>query len=337
MLEKSINRNLLIFGLPFTIFIAMIFLAGSEYFQNNPDLISIGITADILLTTPLLYSILIRKTQIPKTTIVPMIFIGLVLGYFILPSENQYYLNLFKSWALPVIELGVIGYIIYKVRSAINKFQETKTEHPDFFLALKNTCVELFPKRLVMPMAMEIGVFYYGFLNWKTRKLKMNEFTYHKQSGTMALLVTLIFLVIVETVVLHLLLNMWSSLAAWILSILSLYTAIQIFGFLRSMPKRPIQLTNSALFLNYGIMAETTIQLKDIAEIELSSKDLEKEDNTVKLSILGDLESHNMIIHLKNDEEIIGLYGTRKTYRNIALYVDDSSRLKQMIMDRVNF
>jgi hypothetical protein len=103
----------------------------------------------------------------------------------------------------------------------------------------------------------------------KKRELKENEFSYHKDSGTITLLIAIIFIVAIETLVLHILLTKWSSLVAWILTFLSIYSGIQIFGFLKSMFKRPISIENNKLFLRYGIMNETTIDLKNIDNIEI--------------------------------------------------------------------
>jgi hypothetical protein len=42
--------------------------------------------------------------------------------------------------------------------------------------------------------------------------------------------------------------------------------------------------------LRYGIIKETTIVIKNIESIEISSKDLTSDEPLQKLSILGDLE-----------------------------------------------
>ncbi|KKK92943.1 hypothetical protein LCGC14_2697830, partial [marine sediment metagenome] len=65
--------------------------------------------------------------------------------------------------------------------------------------------------------------------------------------------------------------------------------------------KRPIAIHNGPLYLRYGIMAETTIDLKDIDAVEISSKDIASSKETQKLSFLGALESHNVIIYLKKE------------------------------------
>ena len=49
----------------------MIFITKTSLFQMNPDNLAIGITFDLLLIVPFIYFLLIRKTNIPKTTVLP--------------------------------------------------------------------------------------------------------------------------------------------------------------------------------------------------------------------------------------------------------------------------
>jgi len=327
----SIQKYLIIFGIPMLIIGLMIFISKTSLFKLNPDNLAIGITIDLLLTVPFIYFLLIRKTNIPKTTVVPFLILGVVLCSIILPSENQQYLNLFKTWILPIVELSVISYVIYNVRKGIKHYKLSKTESFDFFTTLKNTCYEILPKGVVIPVVTEIAVFYYGFLYWKKRELKENEYSYHKDSGTITLLIAIIFIVAIETIVLHILLVKWSNIAAWILTFLSIYSGFQIFGFLKSMFKRPISIENDRLYLRYGIMSETTIYIKDIDRVEISSKDIEINKETRKLSFLGELEGHNIIIRLKKENELIGLYGLKRKYKNLALYIDEKIEFKNRI------
>lgn len=309
----------------------MVLITKLPVFIINSSGLSTGITFDLLLTVPLVYFLLIRKTNIPKTTVVPFLIIGIVICSLILPTENQYYLNLFKTWVLPIVELSILSLAFFNVRKALKKYKENKTESIDFFTTLKKTCYEILPKIAVIPIVTEIAVFYYGFIHWKKRKLKDNEFTYHKDSGTVTLLIAIIFIVAIETATLHILLAKWNITIAWILTFLSIYSGIQIFGFVKSMFKRPISIENNKLFLRYGIMNETTIDLKSIDSIEISSKDIELNKETRKLSFLGELESHNIVIRLKEENTLVGLYGIKRKYKNLALHVDKKNEFKNQI------
>jgi hypothetical protein len=233
---------------------------------------------------------------------------------------------------LPVVELSILSFVIFNLRKGIKRFRLNKNESFDFFTTLKSTCYEILPRGIVMPVVTEMAVFYYGFLNWRKRELKNNEFTYHKYSGTIALLITVIFIVAIETFVIHILVQRWNNTVAWIFTFLSIYSAIQILGLLRSMPKRPISIENGRLYLRYGIMNETTIELNKIESIILSSKDIEPTTETRRLSILGELESHNLVIRLKEENTLYGLYGIKRKYKVLALYVDN----KAEFLDQVN-
>lgn len=327
----NLQRNLIIFGIPLIIIGMMVLVSKSMIFNANPNVLSIGITFDLLLTVPFVYFLLIRKTNIPKTTVVPFLIVGIIICSSILPAENQYYLNLFKTWGLPIVELSILSFVIFNVRKGILRYKQNKTDSFDFFTTLKNTCYEILPKGLVIPVVTEIAVFYYGFINLRKRKLRENEFTYHKDSGTVTLLISIIFIVAIETVTIHILLAKWNTTVAWILTCLSIYSGIQIFGFVKSMLKRPISIENNKLFLRYGIMNETTIDLENIDSIEITSKDIELNKETRKLSFLGELESHNMVIRLKEENTLIGLYGIKRKYKNLALHVDNKIEFKNRI------
>ncbi|MCR9265785.1 MAG: hypothetical protein NXH86_16645 [Flavobacteriaceae bacterium] len=325
------QKGLIIFGTPLCIIGLMVFLAQSSAFILHPDSMAIGITLDLVLTAPLVYFLLIRKTTIPKTTIVPFFIFGIIVCSLILPLENQYYLGLVKTWALPVVEILVLFYIGYHIRNAIQQFKLDRKESFDFFTTLKSTCQKILPKMVVMPVVMEMAVFYYGFVYWRKRALKKNEFSHYKESGSIALFIAIICIVSIETVVLHMLLAKWNTIAAYTVTFLSIYSGIQIFGFLKSMLKRPSSIEGNRLFLRYGIMAETVIDLEDIDAIEITSKDIVLDKETRKLSVLGELESHNLIIRLKKENELIGLYGQKKKYRNLALSVDNTAEFKKQV------
>ena len=327
----NLEKTVLPFAVLLFIIAMMVGISQTRMFSANSGTISIGITFDLLLTAPIVYFLFIRKTNIPKFTVLPVLVLGMVVASLIIPPENQYYLHLFKIWVFPIIELTILSYVSYNLIKAIKKYSVHKTTSFDFLTTLKKTCQEILPRFAVIPVVTEIAVFYYGFIHWKKRTLKAGEFSYHKNSGTITVLIGILLIVATETVVLHILLAKWSTVAAWIVSFLSIYSGVQIFGFLKSMYKRPIRVTKDQLFLRYGIMSETTIALKNIDAIEISSKEFVKDNETRKLSIFGELETHNIVIRLKRENELIGLYGLKRTYKNLACYVDDGVAFKELI------
>jgi len=329
------SQSLILLSIPFLLLASIFFLVQSQFFAEHFQSISAYFAFDLLFTIPLIYFLIIRKTNIPNTTVIPMMLLGLLIGYAALPNDQHYFLDLFKSYGLPLIEISVLVYIVIRVRSAVKLFNTKKGSDEDFYNVLEATCREIIPGRLAHLFISEISVIYYGFFSWKKPNLTENDFTYHKRSGSPSLFGALVFIILVETVAVHILLMKWSHLAALILSILSIYTGIQLLGFGRSLSRRPIMVDEDKLILRYGIMNETTIIFDDIESIELSRRTLKLDNKVRKLSLLGDFESHNVIVNCKRPQIMLGIYGITNSYSTLAFYVDEKERFAELINSKL--
>lgn len=332
-MNRTIRRinSVLLFFIPFFLLFSIVFFTQTSIYFQVSDTISKWIVLDLLLTIPFIYFLVIRKTKIPNTTVIPMIFLGLLIGYYALPVEHHSYLDMFKNFGLPLIEVTVLLFLIYKIGLAVRLFSENQVQGIDFYTILQKTSREIIPGRISGFLVSEIAVIYYGILNWKKPILKDNEFSYHKRSGSPALYGALIFIVLVETISVHIILLKYSPLAALILSILSIYSGMQLLGFCRSLSKRPILVNDDTLILRYGILNEATIKIHEIESIELNRKPLKYNNETRRFSMLGDLESHNVVIKCRSAQRMDGIYGITKTFKTLALFVDEKEKFKNAV------
>ncbi|WP_299463820.1 hypothetical protein [uncultured Microscilla sp.] len=316
-------RAILLTSLLSIVLVIALVLSGTSWLALHQDLAT-GITYDLVLLTPLLYFLLIKPTQIPTTTVVPFFGLMLLVATYVLPAHRQQHLALIKQFILPIVELTVLTFVIYKIRKVRKHYKHNIANSYDFFTALKTALTELFPPRASEIIAVEFGVIYYGFVAWRKRPLKTNEFSYHRKSGTVLLLGVFAFMVVVEAFVLHILLEQWSIIAAWILTGLSIYSLLQIIGFARSLGKRPSVICPDELRLNYGILSETTISLAEIASIQTlpQTHKITYNHEVRSLSPLGEMEKPNVMIRLHNKGELTTLYGFRRSYHTLYLYLD---------------
>ena len=322
--------KLIVFGFPFGGLAVLWVLMQAPLLQEN-DALTLALTVDLLFTIPLVYFLLIRKTDIPKITVFPLMLLGLLLGSYFLPPQKQTYLDLFKYWGLPLIELSVLILIGLKVSRALKTYTTFKSLSPDFYEVLKKVCLQEFPKKLAPLLISEVAVFYYGFVRWKKRTILPNEYSYHQKSGTPSLLMGLIMVIGIETVAMHFVLAKWSTVAAWILTGVSIYSAIQVFGFAKSLSQRPICCSPDGLVLRYGILNETKLSYHQIDAVVLSTESFKKEKYNRKISPFGDLESHNVLIHLKQLGTLEGLYGFNKKFKTLALHLDEPQQFKAQL------
>ena len=332
VMAKSINwRKIIIFSVPLLLILTMFLLVQTPAFHQSPDTFSLAITLDLLVTLPLIYFLLIRNKNIPKYTIISVFIIGVIAATFIIPKDNQYYLTQIKFWVVPVLELSILSFIFFKIKKTFAAIKTATTTTPDFYSAVVKVTKSALPPRVSSVFATEIAVIYYGLLSWRKRPLQANEFTYHKRSAIRELLVILMFMIVGETAAIHLLLHIWSPTAAWILTFLSIYTLFQVFGILKSMPHRPIVIGEKNLFLRYGLLNDATISLADIESIKLERKGLEFNNDVRRLSSLGEIDSYNVILRLKNQQTMTGLYGFSKTFKTIAFHVDNKEAFAEKL------
>ncbi|WP_342644752.1 hypothetical protein [Mucilaginibacter sp. CSA2-8R] len=327
--QPAVNhRPYFAFGFVITAFATIVWLVKSPVFHQNPSALSAAITVDLLLTVPLIYAWLIHKTRVSKLTVAPLVMAGMFSASYLVPAGHQQWLHLFKLFGFPLMEIASLTLVLRKFMAVRRRFGQGRAAGGDFFDVLKNACYAALPRTLAAALTSEISVIYYGIFNWKSGKPARNQFTYHQNSGTPALLGCLIFLILIESAAMHLLVARWNHTAAWILSGLSVYTALQFFGYARSLSKRLISINGEQLQLRYGIMAQTHIHTQHIGRVEQSGRDLPADAGTRKLSPLGQLEAHNIILHLNRDHVLHGLFGKRYRVRTLLLHVDDPARFK---------
>ncbi len=327
----TFHHPIIVFGLPLLMLLFSIFLTKTISFSNNPSQLSFAITADLLATVPLLYLALIWKTEIPKYTAISAFIIGLIAASYIIPTEHQSLLSIAKTFILPLLELGIFAVITLKFRAIVKKFKSQSNVSLDFYDTLKIAANEVLPKKIAALIVTEAAVIYYAFFGWKKQTLEENEFTIHRRSGSREMLGAFSFIILIETFAMHMAIHNWSNTLAWILTFLSIYTGLQVFALIRSLPKRPIKIEGDKVHLRYGFICETTIDIANIDSIEFSRKADKDNDSIQKLSILGDIDTHNTLIHLKEEATITRIYGIQKKYRTLSLHVDEKEQFKNRI------
>ena len=319
----SLPIKILAFGSLILLMLIGYLIVQLPLFPAKPNLLSFGITFDFLVTIPFLYYLIIRKTTISNQTVSVLVTINLILLSLILPEQNQLYLHYFTNWIAPVFEVIILFFILKKVKRSLQKVKNTNSGISDFFSILKAVSQDVLPKRLAIFLTTEIAAFYYGFINWKSKKLTENEFSYHKKRTIISTLIAFIFVAIIEMSTIHHILIKKNAFIAWLLFVLSIYTILQLFGFMRAMPKRPIVITDKGILLRYSILAEAFISFNNIKNIAINSKEISNNDLFQYFSPFRKMEGNNVLIELHNSILVTGFYGKKKQATNLALFVDD--------------
>lgn len=334
-LQKPTKIEFLAYGLPILIILSAIGIGLSPLLQKHPEL-AIGITYDLTLTAPLLFLVLAIKRNIPKIRAVPIFILGTVIASYILPVNDQYHLNLIRTYALPIVELTALAIMILNIIKVIKKFNSIQNN--DFYYVAKKSGKELFGKsKFGSFLASEITMVYYALFSWKKRKVKENEFTNYKENGSIALSGAILMVVFIETFAFHSLLVKWSIITAWIFTITSLYTGLMIFAHIKALLKRPSILTKQELILKNGLLADISINLNEIDKIEFCSKELKSEKSRISnLELPKESIGHTIALYFNTPQTIEKMYGFTEECDILLFHIDNKHRFLKLVEEALN-
>ena len=327
-----INKIHLAFAVLILIYAFCYFLSQQNVFHRNKDIFSGIITFDLVVSAPLIYFLLIRKTRLSNKSSVLIFIVGIILGSYIIPSENQFFIEVAKRWGIPIIELSLMCFFFVKIFQTIKKYRVEKASQLDFYTLSEKIFTQIMPNKVGNFLATEIATMYYAFFVWKHKNRTTHQFTTHKKSSVISTLGAFIFIILIETISLHIVVNQWSKMVAWILTGLSIYSAIMIFGIIKSIIYRHSVVENQEITFYFGILSETKINIGEIERIEFISKGINYEDKSNQnLSPFADLDGYNTVIYLKSEHQIKGMYGFKRNYKTITLQLDDNNSFKDLM------
>jgi hypothetical protein len=294
-------------------------------------------TIDLTLLIPLIYFLCIRKSTIPKFTVVPVFILSIVLAYQLIPEGYQQTLG-YVQYVLPLVELFVVGSIIYTVRKTFKAYdaeKKSRSKRRGFLETVHEATQKAYGKSVFAnAFATEIAIFHYAIIGWNPtiEAPKGDRFTYHKENGYYAFFAVILFAVVVETFVLHFFLAQWSNVAAWILTGLSIYSLFFVFGDFNAIRKRPMYFKEDGLMVNISLRWRVFIPFEQIASVELRSPDAETEEfaNFILFT------EANTVINLQSELTAQGLYGLKKKFTMLALSMDDRNTFAQKLTERLS-
>jgi len=333
--QLSLPRMLLSYAIPVSIFALTFFLLSGNYLSQHPQL-TLFLALDLMLTAPVLYYLSIRKTNIPKFTVVSVFVIGTLIVSHALPHEAFPALNYVEMIFLPLLELGIvsfIGYFIYKKRKELLE-DNSSTDY--FYLINKSAEESLGKNRSATFLATEMAFVFYGIFHWKKHAPLENEFTYHKKSGVAEVLGTIGFVLLIEAFAMHLLIEGYSHVLAWVLTIGSVYAMLQIFAHIKACSRRPTVIGENQLKIRYGLFGDVGIDYTNIKEIETTRKIPKETEGVVKLCLVDMLETHNTILHLHEPVTSVGAYGLKKTGHTLLIHIDEKDLFRERIEEIIN-
>lgn len=306
-----------------SIFLACFIITQFPKFALNTELLSNAILIDLTVTAPLAWFVIIRKSSIPKLTVVRVFVAGLLIAGWLLKGQPNTLLQTIKIWILPLIEGMVIILIGRKFYSAHKKVRQSGINNADFLTWCRSVfCQVIGNENAGNIIASEIGVLYYAFIGKKDKNIDYkSKFTSYKENGIVLVLGTFLSLFLIETIGMHFVLRLWSRTAAWVLTGLSFYTCLQLYAHIIAIKARVLNLSNDSLKIYNGLAADVFIKYGNIEKFELSNKIPVKRE-AIKIALIKGLENHNCVIYLRQPVPVTKIFGIKKWTNTVLFFVD---------------
>ncbi|HBL29798.1 MAG TPA: hypothetical protein DD490_23425 [Acidobacteria bacterium] len=302
-----------------------------------PDLLALGITLDLTVVVPaLVYFLLVRGRGWPPVILVPAFLFSLVVAGRFLPADRQQALHVMEWLAAP-LELVAIGLVVVKARQMARRMRSAGPADPGtLFERMRDAAHEVLGSRLAANvLAFEIALGHHAVAGWRAKPVAGPEtFTYHRRSAYGAMIAALLMVTVAETVGLHLLLQRWSPVAAWVLTALSVYGAFWLAGLYQAVRLRPIRVEADRLLIRTGLTWRVEVPFGEVASLEMlrGGSVLPKQKGLLRAVVLG---APRYLLHLAHPVTAEGPYGLRRRVERIAFTVDEPARFEAALQERV--
>lgn len=337
--------------LPLMVAAILLSLAGGLFYvlfrttEPPSRLLSSGMLADFTLTIPIAYWLIVRKRTVAFITILPVMVLGLAIGWFILPAAHA---DLFTYclWIVTPTAAFIMAIIIgKKVAAGIRAFRRDsrscKVRRIEAVVGAELAALERDETALSRTIAQEITTFYYLLRRVNKDGQSVDDlfetpagartFSYHHDSGMTAMLLVTIVIVMVEIVSVHLLVAMLSHVLAWLATASSVYFAFFIVAQSRAIATRPLFVHDRKIHFRNGMVNQMVVDFEDIESVVASSIDPEESEDVLDASFPA---SHNIIVRLKTRVKATILYGQSKQAKTILLHLDNPASFLELMADR---
>ena len=326
------RRFLLVFALAVSAVMAAEWIVvHSIAFRQRPELIALAVTFDIVVVLPgLFYFLILRPRNTSPIFVVPVFLLSMVVAARILPPQHQSYLHSLRH-LLPVLEVGLLAYVISRIPAFRRSYREERKNSiyfTDAFLsALRKTVGD---RMIVGIVAIEFFLMLFAFAGWflKWKEWRLQSFTYHRKAGYAAILGVLVFVTLMETVGMHIIISRWSIAAAWILTALSIYGILWLFGDFHAIRLHPIVLDNDTLHLRTGLRWSAEIPVSAIADVTFGAPQKRRSKSYLRASVMWP----RAVIHFKEPVTVKGLFGIQRTVTQVGLSLDEPELFREAVM-----
>ncbi len=316
------------FAVPFVVvYAAAFFVVEVLPTVDAPGTVAAGLTLDLVVIVPALYYVvLVRGRKWPAITLAPVFLLSFGAASVIVPDAYHGLLNAIR-YALPVVELTLVGYVAYRAWHVVRSGRDARSEQRDFYVRMRTMLrVALDVPVAAGVLAYEVSLFRYAF-SFRSRAATEGGYSYHRRTGYGAVLTAILIAAGFELAAAHVLLRLWSETAALVHLAVSLYGIVWLVGDYRAMRQRPHELDIDGIRLRLGLRWDIEVSWEEVAAV-FRARRPGSDDEYLSMAPIG---NPAYIIEFRAPVEAIGPYGLVRKVRRVGLVVDDSAAFERAL------
>jgi hypothetical protein len=312
------------------------FLSRSPLFVQAPHRLSLAMLGDLLFTAPAAYVLLSSRKKNWLLLLGRLFMVGLLIASLVLASYPNSYLQILRTWVAPLLELALIGSVVYALRKQYRLATQVSVVHPDFLVQCREVLSRMIGQETVARvLAGELALFYYLMGIREPIQPGEHRFTTFRSNGSRLVLQCFVGLFIVETAGMHLLLRLWSPGLATIITLLGVYSCLQLLAHIRSLSTRGTVVNERGIFLRNGLLGGEAIVYFDNLKSATMIRRVAPVNGAVQLAFIKGLEKPNVLIELSEPVTVIKGFGRMVTGSVLLLHIDQPEAFVNLLHSHI--
>ncbi|GAB2554034.1 hypothetical protein [Spirosoma aerophilum] len=300
-------------------------------FSRHPVALSLGVVFDLVfVTTGLFYWLVAKPLQLPRSRTILIAVLMLRLASFILP-KGTFLPNQFWPILLVLIEVVVLSIAGFRIRTIVQTYRRLRPQ-ADIETAWQESLAAVFGRKAAAIILGEGLTLYYVVVGWRLKAdvpPGSTVLTTHRQSGQIALVVSLLMVGVIETVGLHVLLNRWNPSVAFWITLTSVYGLLFFIADMIATVKRPSYLTDTHLHLRLGVRWRAVIPHSALVDVKRIHEKPAKQPGQLNGAFLT---APTILLSFSEPICFHGPYGLKKQISQFSFCVDNPDSFVHLLL-----
>ncbi|WP_245998030.1 hypothetical protein [Aquisalibacillus elongatus] len=241
------------------------------------------------------------------------------------------------------MEVSIVIVVVYSVIKSIIRYKRNNKSKENDFLEI--TRITLEPKLgngfVLEAILTELSVFYYSIVGWFRKPTVIENgkvYSYHKTSQIKTIVIVFSILIILEGILFHFLIQLWSEVAAWIFTIINIYALLYMIGLYNSVRFLPHNFYGDKLIIRFGYQSSIELDITNIESIKTAREQGGIWENKSKETYyaLLNMDTPQYEIFLKEPVLMISSYGRKKYVKTIVFRTDEPKKMVEEINFNIN-